>query len=106
MTDKQEQSIQAPQPINPDHKSDDFDSGNADLNEWLKKRALKNEASGASRTYVVTVAQSVIAYYCLANGSVVNATAPGKVRRNIPAQIPVMVIGRLAYSTSSRNCRH
>lgn len=96
MTDKQEELIQAPQPINPDHKSDDFDSGNTDLNDWLKKRALKNEASGASRTYVVTVTQSVIAYYCLANGSVVNTTAPGKVRRNMPAQIPVMVIGRLA----------
>ncbi|OKH55235.1 GNAT family N-acetyltransferase [Calothrix sp. HK-06] len=88
--------MQAPQPIKSEHKSDDFDSGNADLNEWLKKRALKNEASRASRTYVVTVAQSMIAYYCLANGSVINTTAPGKVRRNMPAQIPVMVIGRLA----------
>lgn len=88
--------MQAPQPIKSEHKSDDFDCGNTDLNEWLKKRALKNEASGASRTYVVTVAQSVIAYYCLANGSVVNTIAPGKVRRNMPAQIPVMVIGRLA----------
>jgi GNAT superfamily N-acetyltransferase len=74
----------------------DFDSGNVELDAWLIKRALKNEDSGASRTYVVTVAEAVIAYYCLANGSVVNTTAPGKVRRNMPDPIPVMVIGRLA----------
>lgn len=84
MTGLIEQQIQAPQPLNAAHQTMDFDSGNAELDKWLRKRALKNEASGASRTYVVTVASEVIAYYCLANGSVVNTTAPGKVRRNMP----------------------
>ncbi len=74
----------------------DFNSGNAELDDWLKKRAVKNEDSGASRTYVVTIEQAVIAYYCLANGSVLNTTAPGRVKRNMPESIPVMVIGRLA----------
>jgi GNAT superfamily N-acetyltransferase len=91
-----EHQIQPPQPLDPTHQTIEFDSGNAELDEWLRKRALKNEASGASRTYVVTLASEVIAYYCLANGSVVNTTAPGKVRRNMPDPIPVMVIGRLA----------
>ncbi|OUL33419.1 GNAT family N-acetyltransferase [Nostoc sp. 106C] len=96
MTGSQEQQIQAPEPLNAEHQLENFDSGNAELNEWLKKRALKNEASGASRTYVVTVGKKAIAYYCLANGSIINTTAPGKVRRNMPDPIPVMVIGRLA----------
>ncbi|NEU76789.1 GNAT family N-acetyltransferase [Hassallia byssoidea VB512170] len=92
--------MQSPQPIKPGHDLKDFDSGNLELDDWLRKRALKNEDSGASRTYVVTVEQKVIAYYCLANGSAVNTSAPSRVRRNMPDPIPVMVIGRLAVDSN------
>lgn len=37
-----------------------------------------------------------MAYYCLATGSVTSELAPGRMRRNMPAPIPVMVLGRLA----------
>ena len=100
MVNERWQIVEAPQPIKPDHQLSDFDSGNSELDDWLKKRALKNEDTGASRTYVVTVGQKVIAYYCLANGSVLNTTALGKVRRNMPDPIPVMVIGRLAVDSN------
>lgn len=93
---EENQKLQPPQPINPDHLLEDFDSGDADLNDWLRRRAIRNEDSGASRTYVVTVRQKVIAYYCLATGNVLSSIAPGRVRRNMPDPIPVMVIGRLA----------
>ncbi len=96
MVNEQNQTLQAPQPIKPEHQLKDFDSGNPELNDWLRKRALKNEDCGASRTYVVTIEQKVIAYYCLANGSIVNTEAPGRIRRNMPNPIPAMVIGRLA----------
>jgi GNAT superfamily N-acetyltransferase len=96
MANEQSPTIQAPQPIKSDYRLEDFDCGNSELNEWLKKRAFKNESSGASRTYIVTVEQKIIAYYCLASGSIINAAATGKVRRNMPDPIPVMVIGRLA----------
>ncbi|HEY9802454.1 MAG TPA: GNAT family N-acetyltransferase [Leptolyngbyaceae cyanobacterium] len=96
MVDEPNPRLQAPQPIKLEHQLADFNSGNAELDEWLQKRAWKNEETGASRTYVVTIEQTVIAYYCLANGSILNTAAPGKIRRNMPNQIPVMVIGRLA----------
>lgn len=35
-------------------------------------------------------------YYSLAVGSVQRNLAPGKIRRNMPEQVPVMVLGRLA----------
>ncbi|MBI1820288.1 MAG: GNAT family N-acetyltransferase [Nitrospirae bacterium] len=74
-----------------------FSSGEADLDNWLKNRALKNEGSGASRTYVVcTTERKIVGYYCLATGALAVAQAPGKVRRNMPDPIPVMIIGRLA----------
>ena len=85
-----------PEKLNSLHQIENFDSGNSQLDEWLKRRALKNESEGASRTYVVCDRQTVIGYYCLTTGAVAQTSATGKVRRNMPDPIPVMVIGRLA----------
>lgn len=88
--------IRPPEKLSPSHPIEDFDSGNSQLDEWLKRRALKNEQEGASRTYVLCAGETVIAYYCLAVGAVAQASATGSIRRNMPNPIPLMVIGRLA----------
>lgn len=88
--------ISAPEPINPAHQLDNFDSGEIILDLWLKQRALNNDNSGASRTFVVHQNESVIAYYSLAMGSLSLQDAPGKIKRNMPNPIPVMILGRLA----------
>ena len=90
------QVLNRPEKLNSSHQLDQFDCGNVQLNDWLKHRALKNELQGASRTYVVTVEKVVIAYYCLANGAIAQTISTGKVKRNMPDPIPVMIIGRLA----------
>ena len=89
------QAINPPSKIKPSHQVDQFDCGNIQLNNWLKHRAFKNEIQGASRTYVVTVENVVVAYYCLANGAIAQTLSTGKVKRNMPDPIPVMIIGRL-----------
>jgi GNAT superfamily N-acetyltransferase len=88
--------IGPPEHVNERHELAAFDSGVSILDEWLRKRALANEASGASRTYVVSAEGRVVGYYALATGAVAQHEATGKVRRNMPDQIPVMIIGRLA----------
>lgn len=88
--------ITAPEPLTPAHLSNDFDCGEESLDFWLKKYALKNEAVGASRTFVVCCNRQIIGYYALAAGSVAQQEAPGKVKRKMPDPIPVMVLGRLA----------
>jgi len=93
-----------PERLNSLHQIETFDSGNSQLDEWLKRRALKNESEGASRTYVLCDRQAVIAYYCLATGAVAQTAATGKVRRNMPDPIPVMVIGRLACDRNWQGC--
>ena len=90
--------LSAPEPLLPSHDIEPFDCGEAVLNDWLKKRALKNENSGASRTFVVCQNNQVVGYYVLATGSVMHKQAPSKVSRNMPEPIPVMVLGRLAVS--------
>jgi GNAT superfamily N-acetyltransferase len=62
----------------------------------LKRRALQNEATRASRTFVVTAGGRVVGYYALATGAVMRSVATGRVRRNMPDPIPVMVLARLA----------
>ena len=88
--------ISAPEHLNDGHDLAAFDSGVPALDEWLKKRALANEESGASRTYVVCAGGRIVGYYALATGAVAQSAATGKVRRNMPDPVPVMVLGRLA----------
>jgi len=89
-------TLTAPEPINETHEIELFDSGVVALDNWLKRRARGNHASGASRTYVACEQRRVVAYYALAAGGVDIDTAPGRVRRNMPDPVPVSVLGRLA----------
>ena len=78
------------------HDLDEFNCGEASLDDWLRRRARANQASGASRTYVVCEGRRVVAYYALASGVVTVESAPGRFRRNMPNPIPVAVLARLA----------
>jgi GNAT superfamily N-acetyltransferase len=89
--------VNPPQSLTAEHDVSNFDCGVPELDEWLKTRALQSEASRASRTFVVTAGGGrVIGYYALATGAVSRREATGRVRRNMPEPIPVMVIARLA----------
>ena len=90
------EGLRSPEKLSAHHDLSRFGSGEPVLDEWLRRRALQNEASGASRTYVVCVEKRVVGYYTLAVGAVALANAPGRVRRNMPDPLPVMVLGRLA----------
>jgi GNAT superfamily N-acetyltransferase len=95
-------TLTPPQPLNADHDLSPFDSGRPVLDVWLRQRAAKNESSGASRTYVVCEDARVVGFYCLSTGSVECQKAPGKVRRNMPDPIPVMLMGRLAVDKTQQ----
>ena len=91
-----EEDLSAPEKLRPDHDLSSFDSGTPVLDDWLRRRALPNQESGASRTYVVCAGRRVVGYYALAAGAVAQSEATGRTRRNMPDPVPVMVIGRLA----------
>ncbi len=95
-----EPGLGAPAPLTEAHATSAFICRHASLSTWLGKRALANAASGASRTYVVCDGQRrVVGFYALAAGSVASAVAPGRLRRNMPDPLPVIVLGRLAVHT-------
>jgi GNAT superfamily N-acetyltransferase len=81
-----------------EHDLADFDSGEGLLDSWLRDRALANMEMAASRTYVICPPDSlnVVGYYALCMGQILNQEGTGSMRRNMPRQIPAVILGRLA----------
>lgn len=93
-------TLTPPAPLADHHLLTDFDSGVPSLDDWLRRRARANQASGASRTFVLCEDDRVAGYYALASGAVRQPEAPSRFRRNMPDPIPVVVLGRLAIDWS------
>ncbi len=81
-----------------EHDLAEFNSGELLLDSWLRDRALANLEIAASRTYVMCPPDSltVIGYYALCMGQILNQEVTGSMRRNMPRQIPAVILGRLA----------
>ncbi len=99
-------TLRAPELLSPDHLVSAFACGEAVLDDWLKRRALANQSSGASRTFVVTNdEQQVMGYYALAAGAVAHQSASRNIRQNMPDPIPVMVLARLAVDVRAQRAK-
>lgn len=95
--------LSAPEALTNSHILDEFNCGEAVLDEWLKRRAISNQLSGASRTFVVADQQGrVYGYYAMAAGAVSHQMAIRSVRQNMPDPVPVMVLARLAVDTRAQ----
>lgn len=98
--------LSAPEPLDSTHRLDEFVCGEPVLDEWLKRRALANQMSGASRTFVVADQDKrVFGYYAIAAGAVSHQMSTTTVRRNMPDPVPVMVLARLAVSTQAQGIK-
>ena len=98
--------LSAPQPLAGTHRTDGFGCGEATLDEWLKRRAMANQLSGASRTFVVVDDEDrAYGYYAMAAGAVSHQLATSGVRRNMPDPVPVMVLARLAVDHRAQNIK-
>eukprot|EP01036_Dinobryon_divergens_P004797 gene4797-6363_t len=66
-------TMQTPAPwellLHAQHQTEQFSCGVASLDAWLKRRALKNQIQGVSRTYVACQGDRVLAYYAIASGA-------------------------------------
>jgi GNAT superfamily N-acetyltransferase len=97
-------NLRPPEPLSPDHQVHSFACGESVLDEWIKRRALGNQTSGASRTFVVTT-REVMAYYALAAGAVAHQDATRSIRQNMPDPVPVMVLARLAVDARAQGMK-
>ena len=92
--------LRAPEPLTAQHALASFDSGVLSLDDWLRRRAMQNQASGAPRTFVACDDARVAGYYALAASAVAPDAATGRFRRNMPDPVLVAVLGRLAIDKS------
>ncbi|MDR2620644.1 MAG: GNAT family N-acetyltransferase [Propionibacteriaceae bacterium] len=88
------------EPLRDDHALETFSCGENLIDVWLRRHAIKNQTTGASRTFVaVTASERVVGFYSLASGNIAATVSTGRFRRNMPDPIPVVVLGRLAVDT-------
>ena len=72
-----------------------FDCGNGTLNDWLRRRAPRNQREGLSRTWVVTDGTRAVGFYASATAVVARTEATRRAARNQPDPLPAMLLGRL-----------
>lgn len=91
-------SFRKPAPLSGAHKIDGFDSGRAELDEFLFNMALHNQREGHSRTFVIADADyNVVGYHSLCAGMISRNNAPRSVGgHGAPRDIPVALLARLA----------
>ncbi len=92
--------ILRPERLTAAHDVSGFQNGShPSLDEWLRDRALASEGLSA-RTYVVCAAEPpnpVVGYYAITTAMEQRLSLPSaKLRRGMPEQVPLMLIGRLA----------
>lgn len=92
--------LRPPEPLSQAHGLANFESGAPALDVWLQRRAVANQATGASRTFVLCDEDRVVGYYALASSAVAAQDTPGRVRRNMPDPIPMILLARLAVARS------
>lgn len=77
-----------------------FTSGAGELDDWLVKYAWQNQQANNSTTYVITDGERVVGYYAIAMSAYAKNDAPAEMQRGRPAQIPCILLARLAVDKS------
>lgn len=83
--------------LGPEHDLAEFDSGNEDLDDWLRRHAMAAQQMDSARSFVITRNGRVVGYFSLTMGSVLRADAPSKLVRGLPAYpVGMVLLARLA----------
>lgn len=77
-----------------------FTSGAAELDEWLRQYAWQNQRANNATTYVSHFGGTVVGYYAITVASYDRAGAPSSLVKGAPAQVPCILLARLAVDES------
>ena len=91
-------------PLEKKHDRKDFDCGNRELNEYLKRYARQNDKLGINKTFVAVKSDTPLiidGYYTISSSTIDFQSLPEEKRRKLPAYpMPAALIGRLAVDIS------
>lgn len=89
-----------PEPLEKRHRLDDFDCGEAALDEWLRRHGRSAHAAGSARVFVATLedGETVVGYYALAAAQVEPEAATARALKGQPRArpVPAVLLARLA----------
>ena len=91
----------SPELLAGEHLLSGFDCGSGALNDWLVRKALRNQSSGTSRTWVVVEVETgqVVAFYASSTASILRSAAPKKIGRNQPEEMPAVLLARMGVDS-------
>ena len=85
------------EPLNVSHRLERFDSGNPAIDKWFRERSMQASLSNSAKTFVLIHDDSVIAFYSLTVGEIVNAEASARLKAGMSnLSIPVLLLARMA----------
>lgn len=91
-------------PIEKKHNRQDFDCGESELNQYLKKYARQNHAKGINKAMVATkldCPSTIDGYYTISSSTINFDSLPAPQQKRLPNYpIPCALIGRLAVDIS------
>lgn len=97
-------SLRGPEPLEAQHRLEEFDCGKPVLNEWLLRYARQARSSGSAKTFVVADDDYVVGYFSLTVGQVDTFDVPERIRKGMGRYpIPVVILARLAVSTQHQS---
>ncbi len=89
-----------PEPLEKQHRLEEFDCSEPALDEWLKRHARGAQAARSARVFVTTLedGETVVGYYALAAAQVAPEEATERARKGQPQarSVPAILLARLA----------
>jgi GNAT superfamily N-acetyltransferase len=83
-----------------DHDLTSFTCGNADLDDWLQRHAHTATGQGTRTSVVVDEDGRVVGYFAVAPHLLLRDDAPPRMARGAPAQIPAILLAKLALDAT------
>lgn len=91
------------EPLTSDHDRRHFECGVHELDYWFRRHARPATTQDDSRTYVaLDETNTVVGFHALAYGSVERRTAPDWAQTGAKYPVPVLILARLAVSSTAQ----
>jgi len=78
------------------HDRTSFESGAAELDQWLQKYSWQNQRANNATTYVSTHGDRVVGYYALTVAGYARSATPEAIAKRAPEPVPCFLLARLA----------
>jgi GNAT superfamily N-acetyltransferase len=100
--------VARPRPLSEDDERTHFDCGRDSLNNWFRRHAWHNHASGVSRTSVIcdTDTKLIVGYVTLSAAQIEREFLARAHQRNKPDPVPATLVGQLAIHKTHQGQGH